>query len=204
MNKDRIIADLRRKLQEAEEEIDYNVSRKEELKRDIEDLEEQLSGARDMYGSYMDQCKNLANSKREIEARLGEISLEKCKLAEANRINLEEISKLRNQNKTVIENNIENVKSLKEERKELEKQLKTDKEEYCEQIKRAKEKIMSLKNKISSILKCENCGQVFNDELSLQNHFKMFHILNKQNRREDKRVKCSECSKPFYTKDDLQ
>ena len=86
MNKDRIIADLRRKLDEAEEEIEYNVRRKEELKKDIDELEDRLRGARNMYGNYMDQCKNLANSKRDLETRLGEISLEKCKLAEANRI----------------------------------------------------------------------------------------------------------------------
>ena len=91
MNKDRIIADLRRKLDEAEEEIEYNVRRKEELKKDINELEDQLRGACNVYGSYMDQCKNLANSKRDLETRLEEISLEKCKLAESNRIKTEEI-----------------------------------------------------------------------------------------------------------------
>ena len=119
MNKDRIIKDLQNQLEEAEEDIEYNVRRKEELKKDIENLEEELKGARNMYGTYFEQCKNLANSKREVEARLSEVSLEKCKLAESNKIKTEEISKLNVQHKTLITNNLRSIESLKEDRSKL-------------------------------------------------------------------------------------
>ena len=37
MNKDRVIRDLRAKLEGAEEEIEYNITRKEELKKEVEE-----------------------------------------------------------------------------------------------------------------------------------------------------------------------
>ena len=157
-----------------------------------------------MYGSYMDQCKNLANCKRDLETRLEEISLEKCKLAEANRIKTEELSKLTTQNKTLIANNLQNTNSHKEDRKKLEDEIETTKMEYSREINKSVEKILLLEENISSIFKCDNCGQVFSDESGLQSHTKLFHTLNKQNRTEDKRVKCKECGKPFFTKDDMQ
>ena len=82
--------------------------------------------------------------------------------------------------------------------------MKTTKMEYSKEINKAEEKILLLGEKISSIFKCDNCGQVFSDESGLQRHIKLIHTLNKYNRREDKKVKCKECGKPFFTKDDMQ
>ena len=67
MNKDRQIAELRRNLKEAEDEIDYNVQRKEELitdlenaDRKIEDLEEKFKNSDKMYNHYFQQCCSLS------------------------------------------------------------------------------------------------------------------------------------------------
>ena len=204
MNKDRIIQDLREKLEEAEEEIEYNVRRKEELKDKIESLEKQLRGARDMYSSYMDQCKNLADRNRELEERISSISLEKCKLAEQNRIKAEELSKLKTQNKSLITNNIKSIEALQDDLKTLEKKKESDKQEYSEEVGKAKERIRNLEIEIATFLKCEYCAQVFSDKENLQTHIESLHLVNKQNRKENKGVKCKECGKPFYTKDDLQ
>ena len=59
MNKDRIIADLQAKLEEAEDEIEYNLKRKGELKNEIEDLKEQLKDSKDMTANYFDQCASM-------------------------------------------------------------------------------------------------------------------------------------------------
>ena len=84
MNKDRIISDLRGQLEEAEEEIEYNVRRKEELKDKIERLEEELQGARDMYSNYFDQCKSLANSREELQSQLQAVQEELVECQEGN------------------------------------------------------------------------------------------------------------------------
>ena len=42
MSKDRVIQDLQKKIKEAEEEIDYNIKRKEDLKENIEDAEKKI------------------------------------------------------------------------------------------------------------------------------------------------------------------
>ena len=42
MNKDEIIEDLHRKLEAADEEIDYNIERKEELKKEVRELKDSV------------------------------------------------------------------------------------------------------------------------------------------------------------------
>ena len=56
--------------------------------------------------------------------------------------------------------------------------------EYSKEINKAEEKILLLGEKISSIFKCDNCGQVFSDESGLQRHIKL--IIHLTNRIEEK------------------
>ena len=91
MSKDRTIQDLRRKLVEAEEEIDYNVKRKEELKTELEDsdekireLEGKLKSSDDMYSHYFQQCCSLSQKIHKLEKELEETKDELKECQEGN------------------------------------------------------------------------------------------------------------------------
>merc|ERR1711954_491705 len=90
-SKDRIIQDLREKLEDAEEEIKYNVERKEELKRDLreadkntEKLEDQLKSANEIYDHYFSQCCSLSRAKNKIEQKLENVNKELIECKEGN------------------------------------------------------------------------------------------------------------------------
>ena len=77
MTKDRQISDLKRSLKEAEEEVDYNVQRKEELKKDLKDadkkiehLQDELKNSDDMYSHYFQQCCSLSRKIHQLETEL--------------------------------------------------------------------------------------------------------------------------------------
>ena len=65
MDKERIISNLRRRLDKAEDDIEYHISRKNELKSEIENLEEKI--------------EDLEESIRNLKSRNSDIK-KKCSL----------------------------------------------------------------------------------------------------------------------------
>ena len=103
MNKDRLITDLWRELDEAEEEIEYNVRRKEDLKEEFEYLKLELKEAKKTSDHYSDQCSFLSRKKDELETNLGKLASELEDSRERNLYSEHNTQKLVAENKILIE-----------------------------------------------------------------------------------------------------
>ena len=67
MNQSRIIEDLRNRIDDAEEELEYNIQRKEELKEEVKKLKDSVKYWQDTSHNYMGQIKSILNDKEKIE-----------------------------------------------------------------------------------------------------------------------------------------
>ena len=121
MNKDRVIRDLRAKLEGAEEEIEYNITRKEELKKEVEEandeirsLEEKLKYANNCYDNYFQQARNLANEREELKKQLNEAHDELRECQEGNFFIQQYNNKLVKE-RDEADASLENIKKDKEE-----------------------------------------------------------------------------------------
>ena len=70
MDRDRIIDDLRKNLEDAEDEIHYNVNKKEELKGKIKELKESVEYWQETSQSYMEQIKSILKRKEDLQTKL--------------------------------------------------------------------------------------------------------------------------------------
>ena len=143
MEKDRIIDDLRKNLEDAEEEIEYNVNRKEELKDEVKELKESMEYWQDTSQNYMEQIKSILKKKEALETKLSdtEDELKECQegnfyirqynhqltkarddadaeLENVNKIKSEpenKVKKPKEQNRTLVTNNLKTLEKLKHE-----------------------------------------------------------------------------------------
>ena len=108
--------------------------------------------------------------------------------------------KLKTQNKNIVMNNVKALQELKSENKEYKDALESLKKVNSDTL----DDMNVIKLKMASLLTCDYCHEKFDEKESLNSHIDSVHLSHKQNRQEEKRIKCKECGKPFFTRDDMQ
>ena len=175
MEKDRIIDDLRKNLEDAEEEIEYNVNRKEELKDEVKELKESVEYWQDTSQNYMEQIKSILKKKEELQTKLSdtEDELKECQegnfyiwqynhqltkarddadaeLENVNKIKSEaetEVKTLKEQNKKLVTNNLKTLEKLKHENGTLNRRVGELQDEYHKKKCFYRRKLTVLKTK---------------------------------------------------------
>ena len=197
MEKDRIIENLRRRLAKAEDDIEYHISRKNELKDKIDNLEDTVEDVEE-------NCRILASKNRDLTEKLESLQRE-LKASQQSHHQWDNDRRL-------VHNTLERTKEEKleaeqqvllitNEKDDLQRNLKETKKNHMQKVQCLNDNINVLKNEIHIFLTCEICEEELQSKKELQNHMKAYH---KQNIREAKRFKCNVCMKPFKTKDDMQ
>ena len=146
----------------------------------------------------------MVKARDEADEALEEVKKAKSKLQDSLKTFTEENEKLKLQNKTIVANNVRTLQKVKNEKDSMKAEFEQLKEDHSDEVKRLNSDVANLTEQISSIFACNNCGKVFENGISLNNHISSIHTITKQNRKEDKSIKCDNCGKPFYTKDDMQ
>ena len=215
---------------ELEDELEYNIWRKEDLKRKVEKLETQLKekgeetealrvtnfeNAKFQMATLSENEKlemrievlekennEMANNAEnsELKEKIESLEKENCDLkVRLKSLSLENMDKikeiqennrLKEQNKTLV---INNLHSLQEKEKEI-NELK----DHIEVQKRANEELkaknQNMECQLEFLLKCDLCRKNFVDESELKAHVQTKHILDKLN--------CEYCCDSFKTKDE--
>ena len=163
--------------EELEDELEYNFKRKEDLKKEVRNIQEKYDDLYEIYVKNTKAAMDLNVENAGLRADLDKEKKENCELNSEN-----------NESKAII-------KSLEEEVQELEKskndiyclpdiQSRNIKlEEIIESMKEDEEKIFSdlkesnqnLQIQIENFLKCDDCEDSFDNKALIFNHMKSVH-----------------------------
>ena len=174
---------LRRKLDKAEDEIQYHISRKEELKDEIEDLKNKIDFLDEKIEDIEANCRSLASEHKRMKETVDRVNKE---LAAA------KLEKSRA---------LEKVGVVEKENSYLKKDLIETRNSNIQKVSYLNEKYDELEAKYTEALTCDMCEEVLGSSKDLQRHIKAYH---KQNARIARENKCRLCGRAFITKEDLQ
>ena len=204
MDKERIISNLRRRLDKAEDDIEYHISRKNELKSEIKNLEEKIEDLKE-------NIRNLESRNSDMEKEMFTLRYDLKETEEGN-LSIKDFNQQLMRDKNLVNAALENVRKEKlkveenvlfvsSENRNLRENLNEVKKSNLSKVKCLNEKISMLEATVSDILTCDICEETLESSVELQRHIKAYH---KQNVRESKTIKCKVCGKPFRTKGDLE
>ena len=152
-----------------EEELEYNIGRKEELKIDVRKLEKQIEDIR---------LVNWNNAKAQMETER-ELSDIKSKM---------EILEKENKELKAV-NNKTNMEEMQSEIGKLQETINLLMDENTNTVSNLESENRNLRTQIHNLLICEECGIRFNSKLEMDTHIRSKHPFN--------RPKCNKCSKCF-------
>ena len=199
MDKSRIIDDLRKQLDDAEDEIEYNIKRKEELKDEVMDLKKSVKYWHDTSQNYMDQIKSILKDKEKTD---GELETVKDELKECQEGNFY-IQQYNNQLVKARDNIDAELETEKEERKKIEDKYELLINENTK-LKNQNKHIVTNNLKNVEKSKCEMESVVSrNDKLQSEIAHKSRQIES-QNEKLKKCLTCDQCNKLFNCKQELK
>ena len=141
---------------ELEDELDYNIKRKEELKREIRNLEDKNKELQNTHWKNVMTQMDIEKENSDLKERIKLLEKENRELN--NRTNIED-SKLRN------------IK--------LEETIKLPKDKNFKTVSNLEAENQSLKLQVQNILTCDDCKQRYDSKTEMTNHFRAKHLEKK-------------------------
>ena len=187
--------ECRKRIGDLEDDLDYNIGRKEDLKKEVKNLQDKYD---DIYEVYMKNTKaamdlNVENA--QLKAVNEKISKENSDLTRENKqlkdkiesldTETSELQCLKSENRGLKET----IGIMKSDQKKQEETIDCLKEEKCITVSHFEAEIQSLRSQIQNLLKCEECEQEFHNKTDIKTHIKTKHEVQK--------YKCDECGECF-------
>ena len=135
-----------------EEEFEYNIQRKETLKRDVKKLEDEKEDLRITNWNNAKYTLEIERDKKELKSRIEQLERENIELKTKGKADHAE-----------------------SEINELKATIESDKHEAEEIFNELREENQNLKVQITNLLKCDECGHVFVEKSNLKVHFLSKH-----------------------------
>ena len=196
----------RMRLIELEEDLEYNISRKEELKNEVRKLKDQYDSIYEVYfkntKAAMDMNVENASLKAAIEKEKKEnlkLQLENDKL----KGRVESLEKENSKTKTASNSSsTPGLQDIESENSYLKEVIKSKEEDADKIFNELKDSNQNLKLQIGDLLQCNDCDKTFSDKAQIFNHIKSNHSV-----RNLSDFKCDNCGDEFanqsYIKDHM-
>ena len=194
----------RMRLIELEEDLEYNISRKEELKKEVRKLKDQYESTYEVYMKNtkvaMDQNVEIADLRAVIEQKDKEnvkIQLENDSLKDRVKSLEKEIAQSRTAGK-----NTPDLQDIESQNKHLKEVIKSKEIYEDKHFIELKDSNKNLKLQVENLLQCNDCENIFRDKAQIYNHIKSEHSV-----RNVLDFKCDNCDNEFagqsYLRDHL-
>jgi len=199
------------KISELNEDLKYNLERKSDLKREIDDLRDDLNDFENINEQLKEEVNDYKqrsdNSKFMIANYLDQIRrvVEENKVLQNENENMKEqiisldtkVIKLEKENKCIVENNISTINQLKNKNENLVNRLKEIENDARKEVENLQSKIKIINNSNMTVLKCDECQITFTETKNLIEHINAYHIKKKD-------IHCDICKETFLSRDDLR
>ena len=182
----------RMRLIELEEDLEYNISRKEELKKEVRKLKDQYESTYEVYMKNtkvaMDQNVEIADLKAVIEQ----------KIKENNELHFEN-------NK--IKDSLRDMESSNRYYKDVIKSKEEGEDKLLDELKDSNQ---NLKLQVENLLQCNDFDSIFDDKAKIFKHIKSNHSerncsdCNSDNFDDRLGIKCNRSDQKFQLKSDLE
>ena len=174
--------------EELEEELDYNYGRKEDLKREVRQLElklkEKSEETEELRFTNFNNAKAHLSREADLKAKIESLEETVHELKVKNK-DVQTIEVLGSENRDLKE-----AKGIMEKDKEkLEETINCLKDDKLKAVSNFEAETKSLRSQIRNLLTCEECGQSFDVKMDMKTHIRLKHAVHE--------YKCDDCGKCF-------